>query len=77
MRFAVSSVVFYNYLQNDRLLTPIPSREFLEIRDSLRPFSVAEPESACLSFPGVDFLNFERFGSEEDVLRIVSALKIK
>lgn len=45
------------------MLTPVPSKEFHEIRSMLRPYSVANVEEACIFFPGIDFLNLYRFPS--------------
>ncbi|KAJ1373072.1 hypothetical protein KIN20_035403 [Parelaphostrongylus tenuis] len=51
--------------EDGTVLTPVPSREFYSIRSSLEKYSVPDPKEACLVFPGVDFLNLNRFPSIE------------
>ncbi|VDM70287.1 unnamed protein product [Strongylus vulgaris] len=51
--------------ENDNVVTPVPSTEFHLIRSLLRPYSVSDPQQACVVFPGVDFLNLHRFPSME------------
>ncbi|KAK6054173.1 exostosin family protein [Cooperia oncophora] len=49
--------------KSGNVLTPIPSKEFYEVREMLLPYSVSDPQQACVFFPGVDFLNLHRFPS--------------
>ncbi|KAK6023237.1 hypothetical protein OSTOST_11038, partial [Ostertagia ostertagi] len=49
--------------EDGNVLTPIPSKEFHAIRTLLLPYSVPDPQRACVFFPGVDFLNLHRFPS--------------
>lgn len=46
-------------------MTPSPSKEFHLIRALLKPYSALDPQQACITFPGVDFLNLYRFPSME------------
>ncbi|GMS83790.1 hypothetical protein PENTCL1PPCAC_5965, partial [Pristionchus entomophagus] len=53
------------------LLTPLPSREFMQLRDVIASseWTTVDEKEATLVVPGVDFLNQERF--EGDSLRVV------
>ncbi|CAI4231776.1 unnamed protein product [Auanema sp. JU1783] len=45
------------------VISPTPSREFLEIREALASYQVQRLEDACFVVPGVDFLNLNRFST--------------
>ncbi|KAL6733394.1 hypothetical protein Aduo_004044 [Ancylostoma duodenale] len=51
--------------EHGNVVTPTPSKEFHLVRSLLKPYSVLDPQQACIIFPGVDFLNLHRFPSIE------------
>ncbi|GMT13839.1 hypothetical protein PFISCL1PPCAC_5136, partial [Pristionchus fissidentatus] len=57
--------------ESGRLLTPSPSREFIQLRAVLAAseWNTVDEREAALVVPGVDFINQDRFG--DDALRVV------